>query len=273
MRTGKLKLVFRDLPLESLHPTAALGHVAANCVGKDGAAKYWAMHDALFERQGQWNRLPDPRDFLEGVAEELGANMDRYSACIAADASATRVQASVDEGRGLGFHGTPSFRFRSAASDKTWPFSGAHPLARFVSYADALIAGEEPPEDPKPEPPELPRWAKAEGLAPDPGRPGFTLAGDAYKGNPEAKVVVIEFNDFECEACRKHALEVQPEIDRELVDTGKLLWVDKRYACTNTRPSRPSPPNARATRVSTGRCINGCMPSLNGGPTTGPIPP
>jgi len=154
--------------------------------------------------------------------------MQKYKACIAEGSIAAQVTASVEEGRGLGYNGTPSFRFLSTGSDKTYEMSGAHPLARFARYADALIAGEAPPEDPKPAPPELPLWAKAEGLAPDPERPGFTMAGDAYKGNPEAQVVVVEFNDFQCPACQKHTLEAQPVIDKELVDPGKVLWVDKQ---------------------------------------------
>ena len=105
--------------------------------------------------------------------------------------------------------------------------SGAHPLERFARYADPLIAGVEPPEDPKPEPPEMPLWAKPEGLAPDPDRSGFNVAGDAFKGNPDAQLVVVEFNDFQCPACQKHALEAQPIIDKKLIDTGKVLWVDK----------------------------------------------
>ena len=90
VRGGKLKLVFRDLPLAGLHPTAEHGHVAALCVGEQGAAAYWAMHDALFARQGEWNRLPDPSAFLAGVAEELGADMDAYAACITDGAKAQR---------------------------------------------------------------------------------------------------------------------------------------------------------------------------------------
>jgi protein-disulfide isomerase len=229
VRSGQLKVVFRDLPLASLHPTAALGHVAANCIGEQDAAAYWTMHDALFARQGEWSRQPDPSDFLAGLAEEVGADMQAYAACVEEGNQAAKVAASVEEGRGRGYHGTPSFRFSSTGSDQSYALSGAHPMARFVRYADPLIAGEAPPEDPKPEPPELPLWAKAEGLAPDPERPGFNLAGDAYKGNPNAKIVVVEFNDFQCPACQKHALEAQPVIDQELIDTGKVLWVDKQF--------------------------------------------
>lgn len=228
VKTGRLKLVFRDLPLEGLHPTAAVGHIAANCVGEQGAAAYWQMHDALFTRQGEWNRLPDPGAFLAGVAESRGVDMATYTACVDSADSAVRVEASVKEGRELGYNGTPSFRFTVDGKEEAWEFSGAHPIDRFARYADALIAGEAPPEDPKPEPPELPFWAKPEGLAPDPDRPGFNMAGDAYKGNPEAKLAVVEFNDFQCPACQKHSREVQPLIDKELVDTGKILWVDKQ---------------------------------------------
>jgi protein-disulfide isomerase len=86
-----------------------------------------------------------------------------------------------------------------------------------------------PPEDPKPKPPELPLWAKPEGLAPDPERPGYTRAGDQYKGNAEAKLTVIEFTDFQCDSCARHALETQPVLDEQFVKSGKVRWVIKHF--------------------------------------------
>ena len=106
---------------------------------------------------------------------------------------------------------------------------GAQPLAAFARRADALIAGEVPPEDPKPKPPELPLWAKPKGLAPDPKRPGYTQAGDQYKGNAEAQLTVIEFTDFQCHSCARHALETQPVLDEQFVETGKVQWVVKHF--------------------------------------------
>ena len=229
VRTGKVKLVFRDLPLASLHPTAAEGHAAALCAGEQGADIYWAVHDALFARQGEWNRLPDPSAFLAGVVEELGVDTAAWEACIAKGDKAARVTYSVAQGTTRGYNGTPTFQFRSVKSEQSYKLVGAQPIARFARLADPLLAGEEPPEAPQPKPPELPRWAKPEGLAPDPTRPGFTMAGDSYRGNPEAKLVVVEFSDFQCPACRRHVLETQPRIDEELVDTGKVLWVSKHF--------------------------------------------
>lgn len=229
VRPGDMKIIFRDLPLASLHPTAVHGHVAAGCAGRQGAPLYWAMHDALFARQSAWSRLPEPAAFLADVAREIGVDMVDYEQCLQDGNVAEAVAASVEEGTARGYSGTPSFRFTTISNDKTYQVIGAQQLDRFARIADPLVAGDEPPEDPKPEPPDLPLWAKPDGLAPDPDRPGFNMAGDPYKGNPDAKITVVEFTDFQCPACRTHALEAQPIIDSQLVDTGKVLWVEKHF--------------------------------------------
>jgi protein-disulfide isomerase len=71
VRSGQVKYFFRDMPLASLHPTAPMGHVAARRVAEQGDAYFWAMHAALFARQNEWNRLPNPSGFLAGVAEGI----------------------------------------------------------------------------------------------------------------------------------------------------------------------------------------------------------
>lgn len=47
--TGRVRYVFKDFPLTSLHPKAPQAHAAARCAGDQGA--YWDMHDRLFEEQ------------------------------------------------------------------------------------------------------------------------------------------------------------------------------------------------------------------------------
>jgi protein-disulfide isomerase len=140
-----------------------------------------------------------------------------------------RVQQSVAAGQTLGFTGTPTFQFVQKTNGKTYTLSGARPVDVFVGWIDALLAGKEPPEAKQPEKPELPFWAKSEGLTPDPKRPGFTVAGDPYKGNPNAKLVLVEFSDFQCPACQRHALTTQPGLDERFVKTGEVLWVAKHF--------------------------------------------
>src|SRR5262245_39051008 len=49
VKTGKLKYVYRDFPLEPLHPLAPKAAEGAWCAGEQG--KYWEMHDRFFRNQ------------------------------------------------------------------------------------------------------------------------------------------------------------------------------------------------------------------------------
>jgi protein-disulfide isomerase len=233
-RTGQVKFVMHDFPLAALHPTAPRGHTAARCVAEQGATWFWRMHDALCKAQGKWSRLPDPTDFLAKTARDADPDMAAYEGCMASGRHDTAVQQSVAAAQALGFNGTPSFQFVHHASGKTYTLVGAQPIDVFSRWIDDLLAGKEPPKGDEAEPTparrlELPFWAKPEGLAPDPKRPGFTLAGDRYKGNPNAKLVLVEFGDFQCDACQRHALMTQPELDKRFVETGQMLWVVKHF--------------------------------------------
>jgi protein-disulfide isomerase len=190
------------------------------------------MHDKLFAAQPGWNRLPDPSVFLAEAAKKADADMTAYEQCLAAGHHDAQVQQQVAAGQALGFNGTPSFQFVHHASGKTYTLVGAHPVEVFTRWIEALLAGQEPPQAEQAQPaekPELPIWAKPEGLAPDPKHPGYTVAGDAYKGNPEAKLVVVEFSDFQCPACQRHALTTLPVLDKRFVETGEVLWVAKHF--------------------------------------------
>jgi protein-disulfide isomerase len=233
-RTGQVNFVMHDFPLAVLHPTALRGHAAARCVGEQGATRFWPMHEALFQMQGDWNRLPDPTAFLAKTAHDTGADMTAYEACMASGRQDTPVQQSVAAARALGFNGTPSFQFVHHPSGKTYTLVGAQPMEVFTRWIDDLLAGKEPPKDEEVQPtptrkPDLPFWATSEGLAPDPQRPDYTVAGDRYKGNPNAKLVLVEFVDFQCEACQRHALETQPELDRRFVEAGQVRWIVKHF--------------------------------------------
>ena len=230
-KTGDIQYVFRDFPIASLHPTAHFGHSAALCAAEQGADEYWIMHDKLFQNQEQWSNLPDPSNYLGELAESIGLDMATYQECIETGQVQPVVEQNIATGLNYGFNGTPTFRFEVRDSGDTYTLVGAQPVDTFTQWLDALVAGEAPPweDQAEAEPPELPYWANVEGLTPDPERPGFTLAGDQYKGNPDAKLVMVEFSDFQCPACQRHALETQPTLDETFVDPGKIMWVYKHF--------------------------------------------
>ncbi len=244
--TGQVRFVFREFPLVGLHPTAPAAHAAAFCAGEEGAELYWAMHDEIFARQGDWTNLPDPADYFAGLAESLGVGMTAYGECIESGRAQERIDADVAEAQQqYGFNGTPSFRLEADALEDDYTLIGALAVESFSAALDAMVAGEAPPgasvagEPATPEPAGLPAWAdRTTGLLPDPERPGYTQAGDQFKGDPEAPLVVIEFSDFQCPFCGDHALEVQPAIDEALVDSGQVMWVYKHLPL-NIHPLAP----------------------------------
>ncbi len=76
VRSGKLRVVFRDFPLVQLHPNAPAAANAALCVADQGAAKFWTMHDLLFQTQNEWASLPDPKANFVKLAEKAGADCE-----------------------------------------------------------------------------------------------------------------------------------------------------------------------------------------------------
>jgi len=229
IRPGQVRLIFRDNPIASLHPTSSQGHQAAICVGEQGAALFWAMHDRLFAEQSTWGALADPTDYLATVAKEVGADVKDYTACVESGRAQERIDATLAEAQSYGYSGTPMFRITGTGTDNAYTVRGAQELSAFAAYIDPLLAGEPPAvEEPTPQPEaQLPYWAREEGLAPDPEREGYTLAGDAFKGEPGAPLKVVEFSDYQCPVCKSHTLEVQPALDEAFVQTGKVMWVFK----------------------------------------------
>ncbi len=242
--TGLVRFVFREFPLVGIHPTAPAAHTAALCAGEQSPELYWAVHDEIFARQGEWTNLPDPREFLAALAAAVGVDQEAYAACVASGVNQQVIDAGIADGQALGFSGTPSFHLIADDLEDGYILIGAQPVEAFVASLDALLAGEPPPgataTSDQSQAARLPFWADAAGLQPDPDRPGVNVAGDHYLGNPDAPLVVIEFSDFECPFCANHALEVQPVLNEALVETGQVLWVFKHLPL----PIHPSAPAA-----------------------------
>lgn len=49
------------------------------------------------------------------------------------------------------------------------------------------------------------------------------------KGNPKAKVTIVEFADFRCPFCERFFTDTQPQIFKDYVDTGKVAYYFRNY--------------------------------------------
>ncbi len=226
LKTGKVVLVFRDFPLEQIHPQAGKAAEAARCAGEQGAEQFWNMHDLLFERTEEWAGQEDAEDRFKSYASELGLNEESFNECLDSGRTREAIDADLQAGLAAGVRGTPTFFLNG------YPLEGAQPFEAFQTTIDALVAGRTPPT---PEP-DIPYWATAEGMSPDPEKPGYTKAGDAFKGDPSAEVVIIEFADFQCPYCARHVSETAPKLEEEYVDTGLVRMIYKHFPLASIHP-------------------------------------
>jgi protein-disulfide isomerase len=70
---GKIKFVFLNYPLPQIHDNAQSAAQAAEASALQG--KFWQMHDILYERQKEWEKLKDPKGKFESYAKEIGINV------------------------------------------------------------------------------------------------------------------------------------------------------------------------------------------------------
>jgi protein-disulfide isomerase len=138
IQTGKVRYVFRDFPIDSLHPQAPKAHEAVNCAGDQG--KYWEMWDRLFSNPRQLS----PEQLVEH-GRAIGVDAGRLKQCLDSGKHEAAVNASVKEALGLGASGTPIifFGLTEPGSDTVKAvrvIRGAYPFDRFKQTIDALLA-------------------------------------------------------------------------------------------------------------------------------------
>ena len=125
----KVKLVYRDFPIESLHPDALLAHEAARRAGEQG--KFWEYHDILFATAP----AASPEQ-LDAYAKQVGIDVPTFKTCLGSGKYRDAVQKDEDEGARLGVTGTPSFFINGR------PFPGAQPLEDFSRVIDEELAAQ-----------------------------------------------------------------------------------------------------------------------------------
>jgi protein-disulfide isomerase len=138
IKTGKLKYVLKDLPLESIHPFAFKAAEAANCAGEQG--KYWEMHDRLFSSQ---NALASQQ--LPNHAEAIGLDTGKFTACLDSGKYASKIRKDMSEAQQAGVTGTPVFFLglsdpKSTEVKTSKKLLGARPYASFKEAIDSLLA-------------------------------------------------------------------------------------------------------------------------------------
>ena len=138
VKTGKVKFVLRDLPIESIHPLAFKAAEASHCAAEQG--KYWEMHDRLFANQGELGRKD-----LSSHALALGLDVGAFDKCVDSGKAAARIRKDVADSEKAGARGTPTFFLgltepNSSQIKSVRVIRGAFPYEAFKEALDGLLA-------------------------------------------------------------------------------------------------------------------------------------
>lgn len=99
---NKVRIVYRDFPLDEIHSRARRAALSANCAGAQN--KFWQMHDKIYQHA---DALSDSD--LMGYAEEVGLNMTLFSSCLLGGEMQKEIDLDLASGVALGVTGTPTF--------------------------------------------------------------------------------------------------------------------------------------------------------------------
>jgi protein-disulfide isomerase len=97
-----VRIVYRNLPIDSLHPRARASAEAAQCALEGN--KFWEYHDRLFAN----NRALGDAD-LRKYASEVGLDSAAFDECVRSRRHAGAVEEDVQEAKRIGVTGTPAF--------------------------------------------------------------------------------------------------------------------------------------------------------------------
>lgn len=139
--TGKVKIVFRDLPL-SFHANAHKEAQAAECAREQGGdVVYYKYHDEIFKRttsNGTGLALTE----LSVIANELGLNGDTLQSCLDSDKYKAEVDKDLADAATVGATGTPTFFIGKSTSDGVitgTKIVGAQPYSAFQAEIDKQL--------------------------------------------------------------------------------------------------------------------------------------
>ena len=130
--TGKVRWIFINFPLTSIHPNAVAAHELAMCAGRQG--KFWEAHNLVFRTQATWSPLRDPGPFLTSLVDSLRLPKAPMARCLESAATRKEVESDTEGSIRAGANSTPTFYIEGGL------MAGAQPLPVFRKVLDSIVA-------------------------------------------------------------------------------------------------------------------------------------
>jgi protein-disulfide isomerase len=125
----QVRVVFKDFPLEQLHPWARTAALAGRCAYQQDPKAFWKVYDAIYDQQGvisasnAWSKMTE---FASGA----GVNPEVFKACMASPEAGAAIDASRENGQQLEVNSTPTV----FVNGRRLVGADPHALEQYIQY-------------------------------------------------------------------------------------------------------------------------------------------
>jgi protein-disulfide isomerase len=105
---GKVRYVYKNLPLSRFHPWALQAAVACMCAYRQGREAFWKMQNDIFSDQGAIT-VENLRDKVIGSTQGSRLDIKKFQECFDNRGTLDLVNADIAEAGALGVGSTPTF--------------------------------------------------------------------------------------------------------------------------------------------------------------------
>jgi len=132
---GKVRVVFKDFPLDQLHPWARTAALAGRCAYQQDANVFWKLYDLIYDNQdiisasNAWTKMTD-------YAEQSRLDVGVFKSCMASPEAAAAVNASRANGEKLDVNSTPTV----FVNGRRMVGADAHLLEQYINYELAKLS-------------------------------------------------------------------------------------------------------------------------------------
>lgn len=126
---GKVRVIFKDFPLEQLHPWARTAAIAGRCAYQQKPEAFWKMYDLIYDNQeiisaeNAWAKMTD-------YAAQVGLDAGSFKSCMAGPDAAAAVNASRANGQRLEVNSTPTV----FVNGRRMVGADPHQLEQYINY-------------------------------------------------------------------------------------------------------------------------------------------
>ncbi len=117
---NKVRVVFKDYPLESIHPWARAASIAGRCVYRQNPEAFWKFYDWDYDNQDDINGDNLKSKTLEWAGKN-GVNAAQLGKCIDSKATDAEVARNISDGKAAGVRGTPTLFINGVKSPSVQP--------------------------------------------------------------------------------------------------------------------------------------------------------